>query len=482
MPNKRNHSVTISKRPLEYKPKEFPQDFQSMPQLYLNMVENKDKVKDDVANVDYIPQPKSSPQPSDETSDDESEHAETSDDESGEHAETSDDESGEHAETSDDESEHAEASDDESGEHAEASDDESGENAEASDDESGEHAEASDDESGEHAESGDISDDTSVPSDAAMLSLHPTRQVSPTAVPYSPDSHASSQPDHNPDALTPDLADPLSQGVDIGSVTSRLSELIGNDLPDMDTYHPTPDTDHGRSNRGDGERRKRRDGKRRRRDGKRRRRAEPPSLTELEKRGEYQRDRVPLTADSIKSVDDDRKRELLFKFNLLRKSYPNSDIPTYSIHTKLSVIERAYEDSVRTLSLDSSVEKYKSWLIYGFMGCEFILGKYLKFDMRGFTEQQIDTIGSYKKLLVELGEKKYVPGVAGGGSSWPVEVRLLIMIATNAAFFVGSNILMKKTGTNIMKMMKTMTSKKPGNEGSQSTQTMRQPSADLSGL
>jgi hypothetical protein len=145
----------------------------------------------------------------------------------------------------------------------------------------------------------------------------------------------------------------------------------------------------------------------------------------------------------------------LFKFDLLRKSYPGSNIPDYTVHTELTTLEKSYTDTVRRLSLDSSVESYKTYLVYGFMGCEFIFGNFLGFDMQGFTQQQIISMNSYEKLLIELGEKSYVPK----GSKWPVELRLLFMIMMNAAFFVVSKMMMKKTGANLMGMINNMNSK-----------------------
>ena len=182
-----------------------------------------------------------------------------------------------------------------------------------------------------------------------------------------------------------------------------------------------------------------------------------PTLSELEKQGGYiprkeLRDINQTTTSEQK--EEDTKRELLFKFDLLRKSYPTSIIPDYTIHTDIRTMQKSYGDSVRRLSLDSSVENYKTYIVYGFMGCEFIFGNFLGFDMQGFTQQQILSMNSYEKLLIELGEKSYVPT----GSKWPVELRLLFMIIMNAAFFLISKMIMKKTGANILGMVNSMNS------------------------
>lgn len=201
-----------------------------------------------------------------------------------------------------------------------------------------------------------------------------------------------------------------------------------------------------------------------------------PTLKELEAAGayvpkkEYRNLNVP---SGNEQQESDIKRELLFKFELLKKSYPLATIPEYTIHSDLTVMKNSYDDTVRRLSLDSTVDSYKQYLTYGFIACEYLFGNFLGFDMKGFTQQQLLSMNSYEKLLIELGEKSYVPT----GSRWPVELRLLFMIIMNAAFFLVTKMIMKKTGENLFNVFTqgNTNSHKPGRR-------MKGPEVDLGDL
>jgi len=202
----------------------------------------------------------------------------------------------------------------------------------------------------------------------------------------------------------------------------------------------------------------------------------PPTLSEIESQGGIKRKRELRDINHIsrdEQEEDDLKRELMFKIDLLKKSYPNAMIPEFSIHSDYSTMKKTYDSTVRRLSLDSSVDNYKNYLIGGFMLCEFVLGSYMGFDMQGFTQQQILSMNSYEVLLIELGEKSYIPQ----GSKWPVEIRLIGLILINVVFFIISKMIMKKTGSNLLGLINNMNVK--NNNSNATKRKMKGPNINL---
>ncbi len=205
-----------------------------------------------------------------------------------------------------------------------------------------------------------------------------------------------------------------------------------------------------------------------------------PTLAELEAKGHFQgkaelRDisHIPMSEHDA----EDKKRELIFKFNILKKSYPLAapTIPDYNIHSDLNEMQKSYDYTVRRLSLDSTVDSYKSYLVTGFVLVEYVFGSFLGFDMQGFTQQQIISMHTYEKLLIELGEKSYVPE----GSKWPVELRLLFIIIMNASVFIISKMVMQRTGASIINMMNGMNTPQAPPANAKPKRRMRGPNINI---
>lgn len=208
-----------------------------------------------------------------------------------------------------------------------------------------------------------------------------------------------------------------------------------------------------------------------------------PTLAELEAKGHYQgkaelRDVNHVTIGEYD--EEDKKRELIFKFDLLKKSYPTAaaTVPEYTVHSDLREMQKSYDVSVRRLSLDSTVENYKQYLLGGFMFVEFVFGNFLGFDMQGFTQQQIVGMHNYERLLIELGEKSYVPS----GSKWPVELRLLFVIIMNAGFFIVGKMILRKTGANLMGMMNSVQAPSPSADIPKQKRRMKGPNINLDNI
>jgi hypothetical protein len=185
-----------------------------------------------------------------------------------------------------------------------------------------------------------------------------------------------------------------------------------------------------------------------------------PTLSDLKAKGEYN-ERPTIRSLGAPSVneqeEEDMKRELLFKFELLKKSYKYVDIPEFTIHSDYNTMIKSYDMCLRKVTLDTTVDNYKQYLMGGFMLVEFAGSNFLKLDMSGFTQQQMLTMNSYERLLIELGEKSYLPNV----TNWPVELRLLFMILMNAGMFIITKMIMKKTGANLLNMFSNMNTPPP---------------------
>ena len=149
-----------------------------------------------------------------------------------------------------------------------------------------------------------------------------------------------------------------------------------------------------------------------------------------------------------------KKQELLVKFDILRKN-SERNIPVYNMNHNYNVMKHHYKLLVKQLHVDNKIVFYKQCLLGASGYIEVFMGEaFLGLDMKGYTEFQANSMSSYDKLLLKIGEKSYMPGVV---SSMSVEMQLLMTVAIQTAIFVGSKILSNKTGLNIVNLFQTAT-------------------------
>jgi hypothetical protein len=116
--------------------------------------------------------------------------------------------------------------------------------------------------------------------------------------------------------------------------------------------------------------------------------------------------------------------------------------------TPYNQIKHIYDLELRKLKIDNDVGNYRQYLMGGFMLIEYILGRFLRLDLEGFTQQQIINMQQYEIFLIEIGEKNYVPD----SKKLPVELRLFFFIIIQACLFTVSKLILNKTGSNLLSM------------------------------
>lgn len=150
------------------------------------------------------------------------------------------------------------------------------------------------------------------------------------------------------------------------------------------------------------------------------------------------------------------RNAVYFKYEVLRRMHPNVSIPDFNMYSDPKLMDQKIDMLNRKLSLDRSVDNLKRYMSIGFMGFEIMLG-WLKFDMEGYAQDQIINMDTYEPLFVEIAEKNFVPF---GTNKWSAEVRIAMMLFMNAILFIGSKMIFKHTGTNIMTSINTLEKQK----------------------
>lgn len=179
---------------------------------------------------------------------------------------------------------------------------------------------------------------------------------------------------------------------------------------------------------------------------------------------------TPVKSKRIVSIDslceEDEKRQILFKFQLLANKYPQFVLKyPFNMRSDLKVMKNTYKMILKQIQVNNKVDNLNLYLLLGFMLCEQGLGK-LGFDMEGFSKEQIANKKSYESLLLELGEKETS---FYGDEKWCVEARLCRTLFFNALCFTIAKSMSKKSNFNFFSLL---SSSKNDNKSVQDTKIL----------
>ena len=160
----------------------------------------------------------------------------------------------------------------------------------------------------------------------------------------------------------------------------------------------------------------------------------PPSLSEINSGRPIDSNGVRNLSYITKTEEEEttKKRDLLHKFQRLRRVYPGAKIPEFSEHSDLKMMEREYDFIVKDLEIAQFTEQWKMYLGMAFKGLEWFLVNYMEFDdILGFAQDQATKLHKYESILAEIGEKNYI----SENKKWPPELRLVGLFLTQALSF-----------------------------------------------
>ena len=145
--------------------------------------------------------------------------------------------------------------------------------------------------------------------------------------------------------------------------------------------------------------------------------------------------------DDSKLTINEKKDEMLFRFKLIKESYPGLALPRITKKMKLAKMIRLYENAMSRIKLKVKTGNFKIFLIGGFLMMQF-LGKKLKMDTSGFTVNQMYAMKRYEPYLREFGESDW----SSIGVELPAMVRLPLFMVVNMGIFIIAKWIFKKTG------------------------------------
>jgi hypothetical protein len=173
----------------------------------------------------------------------------------------------------------------------------------------------------------------------------------------------------------------------------------------------------------------------------------PPSLEEINK--ETPLNFKSMFVESNEKELNDKRNDIVFKFQILKKLYPEASIPEFTPYFDPYIMKDKYDILKKELELNNSVENWKKNFITFVMICEVVIGYVFKIEMEGFAQQQIELISSYEEVFIELSKKKFF-----FHSSIPIELKFFLIFGGNIIFFLISKKILNSSGVDLTNTFK----------------------------
>lgn len=134
-----------------------------------------------------------------------------------------------------------------------------------------------------------------------------------------------------------------------------------------------------------------------------------------------------------KSVENVSLDEIMMKFKIMQKKYPDLKIPKPKGHgqAELMRMRKLYKEELAK-RMKKSLQMYKGVMIVCFGACQYIF-QMVGIDMTGFLEMHVRNMTIYLTCLEEMGEES---GGMGFMESYSPLTRLFIYMGINTLIFV----------------------------------------------
>lgn len=158
------------------------------------------------------------------------------------------------------------------------------------------------------------------------------------------------------------------------------------------------------------------------------------------------------------------------KFGIIRDSYRELKIPEIPVDEELEIKVLKYNTYFKYTQISDSTRRYRLWMVIFWLGMELFMIKTLgMIAARGYALTQLNEYNEYERMMFELGEKNY----SGLGSTWPVELRLIVTSGINCVLFIIMKYLIEYTGPEIGKsIMNKLSSELKGNNATDTANTI----------